>query len=378
MILPKEAYTSPKWFEKEIKKIFNCTWTFAGLIEDLAQPGDYLTVDSGKYNILVVKNENNHLVALHNLCRHKGTQLIRATGKQKKVLTCPYHDWTYSLSGDLLSIPDEKTEFPGIDKKKLCLHQAKVTCWRGMIFVHPNPAAEPLENWFKGIEAHLGPHNPMELIEDTSSRTDQIINANWKVIVENYIDVYHLSHLHAKTLNMYDHKKAEFKFIGPHYVFWEPLSNRYKTHLDELISTPRIEGFTDTTLGAYVPFLFPGLGLAESESDWSVFQVIPLTVNQTRVVTRSKVRPMNTLQQIQFNLRSSQNLEKWFGDGRKYPNDEVRNDPMNSGDFMTEDIFACEQQQKSFESPLFEPGPSAKNGEYSVRRFQEIVQSYLQ
>lgn len=376
-MLPKEAYTSKDWFELEKKHIFNRCWTYAGLVEDVDKPGDVITVQAGSYNIIVTRSENGALKAHHNICRHKGTQLLRSVGVSKKVFTCPYHDWTYNLDGELISVPEEKTEFPNLNKKKLCLHKAKVAVWRGIIWVHPDPKAQEITEWFAGIEENLGPHVPENLIDDPESASDDIINANWKIVVENYIDVYHLSHLHSNTLQMYDHKKSEFEFVGPHYTFWEPIASRYRKNFEDLLIAKPIEGYTDETLGAYVPFLFPTLGLAESETTWSVFQVIPLAPNKTRVITRTKYAESSPFEQFKYNIKSGRNWEKVFGNRTKYPDNSDESDPMNSGDFMAEDIFACEQQQQSFESPLFEVGASAENGEYPVRRFQEIVGEWM-
>lgn len=125
-ILPIEAYTSSEWFKKEQKKIFNSHWQFAGFPEDLVNEGDYLTTQVGQYNIVIVKQLDGSLNAFHNLCRHRGTQLLRTTGKSKKVLTCPYHDWTYSLTGELISVPNQKIEFPNFNLKEHCLHKASV------------------------------------------------------------------------------------------------------------------------------------------------------------------------------------------------------------------------------------------------------------
>ena len=95
---------------------------------------------------------------------------------------------------------------------KICLHKASVDIWRGMLWVHPKPDAESIIKWFEGCWEHLGPHNPNRLIEYPDTKYEKIINANWKIVAENYMDVYHLSHLHSNTLQMYDHAKAEFGF----------------------------------------------------------------------------------------------------------------------------------------------------------------------
>ena len=118
-VLPVEAYTSQEWFDKEMKHIFSKTWQFAGLVEDVAEPGDYISVQAGLNNIFIVKGRDQRLRAFHNMCRHRGTQLLRAVGKGKKAITCPYHDWTYSLEGKLVSIPKKEEEFPDLSTKEL-------------------------------------------------------------------------------------------------------------------------------------------------------------------------------------------------------------------------------------------------------------------
>ena len=263
-VLPVAAYTTQDWFDKEQEIIFSNTWRFAGLVEDLAEAGDYLTVQAGLNNIFIVKAKDGGLRAFHNICRHRGTQLLRTVGKAQKAITCPYHDWTYDLEGNLISVPEEKTEFKNIDKTCLGLKKASVDIWRGMLFVHPDPEAGDISDWFAGVEDYLGPHQVEDLVEYKEGATSELIKANWKIVVENYIDHYHLSHLHSGTLSMYDHKKAEFGFVGPHFTFWEPLSEDYEDDIDGKTPMPLI--VPKDQLGAWVPMLFPGLGLGESES----------------------------------------------------------------------------------------------------------------
>ena len=193
-ILPVEAYTSSEWFDREQRLIFSRTWNCAGFVEDLTEPGQYLTTQVGLHNILVVCGPDRELRAFHNICRHRGTQLIRSIG-QAAALRCPYHDWTYDLEGQLVGVPRRTREFPGFDPSTICLFPAAVGVWRGMIWAHPDPDAPPVSEWFGAIEPHLGPHRPVALPEMKRLRTEQLIEANWKIVVENYIDVYHLKHL---------------------------------------------------------------------------------------------------------------------------------------------------------------------------------------
>ena len=371
--LPIDAYISQEWFNQEQKEIFSKTWSYAGFAEDVEEPGQYISVQVGLNNIFIIMGKDYRLRAFHNICRHRGTQLIRAVGKTQKVLTCPYHDWTYDMEGNLLSIPDEDREYAGqkIDKSCYGLKPASIDIWRGMLFVHPNENAGSIMEWFGNVEPYLGPHKIEELVEYEQGRNSYEIKANWKIVVENFIDVYHLSHLHSGTLAMYNHVEAEYGFVGPHYAFWEPLAEEYAKDIDKNSPTPLI--LPKDNLGAYVPMLFPGIGLVETESSWTTFIITPLAPNLTRIENRVRVKNTSNWEFTKQEWRSASFWQKNIKG--KYKGESE--DPMESGDFTTEDIYACEQQQKSFYSPYFEAGPIAK-GESPILEHQQIVLDFLE
>lgn len=384
-VLPVEAYTSKEWFDLEMKTLFSTTWQFAGLVEDVANPGDYIAVQAGLNNIFIVKGRDHRLRAFHNMCRHRGTQLLRAVGKNQKAITCPYHDWTYDLEGKLISVPKKEEEFLDLCSKKLheCdlnLHEASVDIFKGMLFVHPEKNAQNILEFFGEVTPYLGPHIPEELVEYQEKEGEAFytkeIHANWKIIVENYIDHYHLAHLHEGTLNMYDHAKAEFGWKGPHYWFYEPLVTEYLADVDNASPQPLISSVPREKIGAYVPWLFPNIGITEGEAAWNTFHAIPLAADKTLVVIRSKMENASEWEFTKQYTRSSMS-KIWlkYGNKGKYEGDP--SDPMASGDFMKEDVYACEQQQKSLKSPMFSVGARAKRGEYAVMRFQEEVKKWM-
>lgn len=372
--LPSRAYTDVQWFELEMKVRFSRTWTYGGLTEDLTGPGQFKCVQAGLNNIIIVMGRDRRLRAFHNICRHRGTPLLQATGQVKTALTCPYHDWTYDLEGNLLSVPNQEQEFPEMDKTCLGLKPASVDCWRGMIWVHPDSEPELITEWFADVIPHLGPHKPEQLVESTEHRVVEEIRANLKIVVENYIDHYHLAQLHAGTLNMYDHRQAVFGFHGPHFAFREPLEKEYGEKIDSQSSMPLIDHIPKAELGAWVPMLFPGIGLGESESAWSVFHIQPLAADRTRVEIRTKVMNVPSTQFLSQSVRS---LAFWGGRITPKYSDAPAGQPLASADFIQEDIFVCEQQQKSFSSPYYEPEPSALFGESPVREHQKWIMKYL-
>ena len=370
--LPVEAYTGQDWFEREQEMIFSRTWAYAGFAEDVAEPGAYTSIRAGLNELFIVMGRDRRLRAFHNLCRHRGTQLLRAVGKTEKAITCPYHDWTYDLEGNLLSVPDEQREFGQIDKACYGLKAASVDVWRGMLFVHPDPNAGPIMDWFGEVEPHLGPHDVNALVEYPETRNTYEIKANWKIVVENYIDVYHLSHLHSGTLAMYDHAKAEYGFVGPHYAFREPLAPDYAADVERNAPMPLILPLDQ--LGAWTPMLFPCIGLAESESSWSTFTITPLAPDLSRVENRTRVKKASTFAFARQSARSASFWRRSISGKYKSGSDD---DPMTSGDFTAEDVYACEQQQRSLKSPHFEVGPAAQ-GESPIIQHQEVVLKFME
>ena len=370
-ILPVEAYTSQEWFDREQNRIFSRTWACAGLAEDVAEPGQYVSVQAGLNNLFIVMGRDRRLRAFHNICRHRGTQLLRAVGKTQRAIVCPYHDWTYDLEGCLISVPDRERQFPGVNFDDIGLHKATVDLWRGMLWVHPDENAGSVMEWFGEVEPHLGPHEVDQLAEYPEGRTEHIIKANWKIVVENYIDGYHLAHLHSGTLAMYDHSRIKAGFVGPHFAFWEPLAPDYAENVEKNAPYPLV--IPAEQAGAWVPMLFPGIGLAETESSWSLFHLTPLAPDRTRVVIRTKVAAAPYRAFMRQAARSSGFWSRRVSG--KYQGG--KDDPMASGDFMAEDIYACEQQQRSLKSPYFQHGPSSM-GEAGVRDHQELVRTWVE
>ena len=108
-------------------------------------------------------------------------------------MTCPYHHWSYDLEGKLTGMPERSTEFAEYDLSNICLNHASVDVWRSMLWVHPEANAKSVSEWFAKVEPFLGPHQPEKLHEYPEYSTRHEIKANWKIIVENFMDVYHFT-----------------------------------------------------------------------------------------------------------------------------------------------------------------------------------------
>ena len=359
-LLPRTAYLSPEWFAKEQEQLFGNTWQFIGLEKEMPAIGSYRTLELGSYALVLLRDEQGELRLLHNLCRHRGMPLFIGAGKLEKHIRCPYHNWTYQQDGQLRAVP-QKEKFPCLAHDQLGLHQASLDTWHGMVFAHPQSRPEPLEEWVEGLAETLGAHQLDQLEEQET--LEYSVKANWKLFIENYMDGYHLRHLHSRSLGShYDHDAIEQGQCGPHWYFYQPLTASGQRTANSSSSLPLISGQASNSLGAYVHLLFPNLGITATESIWSLLEILPQGPELTLVRIRSWCMPISTLRYMLL----------------KAPEIKGSQDhPAKSGNLMEEDIYVCESIQRSMHSPAFKVGPLAEGLEEPIWHFQRNIMSYL-
>ena len=186
--LDPRYYSDPEIFALELDLIFARTWHLVGHTSQVASPGQLITAQVGDESVMVV-NDSGSVHGLYNVCQHRGHQLVAADATTLSSLTCPYHAWTYGLSGELLNARGE-------DVGPLCIPSVRVDTLAGFLFVNLDPNAPPLSETVPGIEAELLSFAPDAHQGVLSSRRTQLINANWKVAVENYNECYHCPNVH--------------------------------------------------------------------------------------------------------------------------------------------------------------------------------------
>lgn len=367
--LPTEAYTSSDWFNQERRSLYANNWFFAGTAAELSSPGTYVTARQGGNGIIVIRDRDNNLRAHHNMCRHRGTEILEGRGKLGKTIVCPYHHWTYGQDGRLMGLPDRQTCFPDLDTSGLGLLPASVADFKGLIFVHPKSAqADMFDNWMAIPERELWPHS-FENMEERPSYIYEI-GCNWKVFYENAIDGYHLSYLHKETLGGTGATGNQWDRHGNHMLWYSTERQGEKRALPELVerhaSGPKIKGAED---GAYagVYMLYPSTIITASPYDFSVATLSPVKSDVCRL-----------------HVRVWQPKSGWFGMPGKpaarpvlISSETATVHPAKSGDFMMEDIWICEKIQRSMSSPYFGTGPLARGagGEDPIGWFRQMVLS---
>lgn len=187
--LAAKYYTDPGVFKLETNGLFARTWQFAGHASQLKETGEYFTFDMAGESLFCIKGRDGEIRTFYNVCQHRAHQLVSGQG-QTRVVVCPYHAWTYELTGELRAGPNIKA-VEGFEKSSICLTSVRTEVFLGFIFVNLDNDAKPMDEWFPNVRTELEsyiPHwdtlAPLEWVEIPE-------NCNWKVSVENYSECYH-------------------------------------------------------------------------------------------------------------------------------------------------------------------------------------------
>ena len=211
--LPSRSYTDPAMFDREKKEIFLRNWMCAGREEDVEKPGSAITIDLLGESIIVARLKDGSLRAHYNVCRHRGARICSHDDKWNlalkggvvgELIRCPYHQWTYGLDGSLVNAP-QLSGTPGFDAAKFSLHPVGVAIWGGFIFLKLTPEDGDTHGRTLGEEIGQAPRRlgNYPLVSLKTARTIRYdVNANWKVIAENYNECYHCGGVHPELCNV--------------------------------------------------------------------------------------------------------------------------------------------------------------------------------
>ncbi len=206
--IPFQVYTDPAIYQRELEKIFyGPHWSYIGLECEVPNPGDFKRTQIGERSVLLVRAKDGSIQVLENVCAHRGVQFVRDRSGNRKLFVCPYHQWSYDLTGKLLGVPfrrgvsrDGVTQggMPAdFDMTEHGLTRLRVACRNGVVFATFDDQAED-------FEAYVGPtilgwfdrvFDGRELTLLGYSR--QRIPGNWKLMQENIKDPYHPGLLHT-------------------------------------------------------------------------------------------------------------------------------------------------------------------------------------
>ncbi len=198
----RRAFCDPAIFELEKERIFDRTWLYAGHESEFAKPGAYRARTIAGRNVILVRGADDKIRALFNQCTHRGTMLCREGGGEAKFFRCPYHAWTFDTTGRLTGLPMHDA-YGDLDRKELNLREGgRLESYNGFLFITFAKSIEPLEQHLGGVREYIdfvADQSPagMEVLPGTHK---YVMRANWKMVVENFVDSYHFTILHHRYI----------------------------------------------------------------------------------------------------------------------------------------------------------------------------------
>jgi choline monooxygenase len=191
--LPARFFYDESVFQQEKTGIFFKSWHLVGHLNELREPGSFLTHEIFEQSVIVVAGRDGVIRAFHNVCQHRGNRLVESRRGKVSMMTCGYHAWTYSLDGCLRGASHTQS-VPGFDKGNHGLKPVQVAVFASFVFINLDPRAKSIEAMAPGAEREIRRFIPdldrLTLLQEV----DVPVAANWKVIQENSIEGYHFDH----------------------------------------------------------------------------------------------------------------------------------------------------------------------------------------
>ncbi len=359
--LPAFWYLDAAHHERELAAIHGTCWIYAGRASELPAHTMHRVAIAGQ-NLFLIKDEKGTIRCFHNTCRHRGSELCQHQDVKlkSKLITCPYHEWAYDLSGKLMRTP-HATEAPGFDKNDNGLFQAHVKLWNGFVFVcladdapdfalAPDLGMDALNNW------------PMtELI--TGHRLVKTISCNWKIFWENYNECLHCPGIHASLCDLVPvYRKGVMN--AAEAPGWTP---------EDAITSPLRKGARTWTMnGLPCGREFPNLTDAQRQAGFLFVTVMPtmFVVAHVDYVRAVSLRPLGP--------GETELTAEWL-----FPRETLgaaEFDLANVVDFATtvmlEDGAACELNQRGLRSARYTHGTLMPQ-EFDVFNFHQWLRRKL-
>jgi choline monooxygenase len=271
--LPYSWYTDAEVLRREQELIFRTAWQYVGHTGQAPEPGTFFTAVCARTPIVVTRARDGELRAFVNVCRHRGFALAEGAGR-RETLQCPYHAWTYGLDGALRAAPrsDELADF---DRCKLGLVEVALGTWGPFVFVNASAGAEPLADALGSMPAQVA-----ELGLDVDSlvfhtRWEAEVEANWKIVCENFLECYHCSVAHPQLAELLDVSVDAYALST---------DGRLSSQHGPTRETPRTRMHLDGELPrSQFHFLWPNLGvnIFPGRPNISIGPMIPRTPERT-------------------------------------------------------------------------------------------------
>lgn len=331
--LDVEYYLGPETSRRDATRVFARSWQLVGHAGQIPAAGDHLVEEVAGRPVLVLRHPDGALRAFYNVCKHRAGPLAWCHGRGAKALHCKYHGWTYTLDGELRSAP-EMEGAEDFDRSGIRLDAIRVELWQGLIFVALDAEVPPLAEVYGGIRERIAPLDLTHYV--FQRRVSYDIACHWKVYVDNFLEGYHLPHVHPGLSKVLDYRAYDTKLFRWYSLQHSPLRNN-----------DGIYGDGD----AWYYFVYPNVMLNIMPGRLQTNRVLPLAGDRCRV---------------EFDFY--------------YADDPVAlaradKDLEFSDLIQQEDIRICEAVQKGLASGVYQAGRLCPKREGGVWHFHQLLRA---
>jgi len=355
--LPPEIYRLKDFHPIESEKVFGRAWVCVGYSCQVDLPGKTLTASVAQQPIVITRDKQGVLRGFFNVCRHRGSLLVTNDSKVER-FRCPYHSWTYDLTGKLRKCPlftdsDDGKVFNKDDYHLLPIRVEQFGCF---IFANLDRDAEPLSDYLGDLPHHYRNFPLSEFV--LYKRKAYSINANWKLVAENFLEYYHLPWVHPELCEVTAidmHKRNQG--AGMYMSFYASPLLKGRTPLDADY-LPAMPGLSETEANSgYFPFIFPNLATFILPHHVFVLTMKPTSIDHTHEFGDLLVHSSLLTHPL-----VEEKCEEIF---RFY-------DMVN-----LQDISAVERVQQGIQARAYQGGRMSYRFEEPVHRFQNMIIDYL-
>ena len=347
--LQSAAYTSADFFADEQSNVFERAWVCIGLAAD-AQAGRVLVREVGARSILITRDEDGELHGHLNTCRHRGTELYECDADVAGTLRCPYHRWGYNLDGSLKSAPRfEDVPRDEFDRDDFSLMPVRVATWGVLLFACLDEDNMSLEEWLGDLPERMAGYGLEEWTVRESQELE--IQANWKLISENFQEYYHLAWVHpelAKVSRVEDH----YRYQGAGMYCGQTTTPVSDDERGDWLSLAPADGLDESDLvsGRFVA-IYPNVLLSVLPNHVFVMQLDPVSPGVTKETCTWLLPPSNETAEAEA-FEPTKTF--WL-------------------DVNAEDIDIVQRGQRGLTRGAIQPGPLAPRFEEPLHRFHNML-----
>ena len=339
LALPARFYTDVAAPPLDARAVFARHWQLACHQSRLVGVGDHVVLDVAGVPIIVLRSDADTIRAFHNVCRHRAGPLARCDGLGAKALRCKYHGWTYGLDGQLKAA-SEMADAADFDISQVRLPEARVHLWQGLVFVALGDAP-PFDALVDGIDARLGAAHDLASLQ-FHHRTHYDVACDWKAYVDNYLEGYHLPHIHPELNKLLDYRSYVTTTMRWHSLQFSPLESG--------------DGLYGSGEALYY-FIYPNTMLNILPGRLQTNRVLPLGPGRCRI-------------EFDFYYRAPAGVDDAAAAAARRAADLAFSDEV-----QLEDVTICEDVQRGLASGSYEAGRLNPLRENAVHHFHELLRA---